>query len=144
MKTSTNYRKRRFGQVNEINVVPYIDVMLVLLVIFMVTAPLLTEGVNVELPQASAKPISSQETIPFIVHVDVEGQYYLNQNNEENVTLRDIQLKAAAVLTVNPDTLFLVRGDANVDFDSVIQAMVALQSAGVDDVGLVTRNPNNS
>ena len=144
MKTSTNYRKRRFGQVNEINVVPYIDVMLVLLVIFMVTAPLLTEGVNVELPQASAKPISSQETIPFIVHVDVEGQYYLNQNNEENVTLRDIQLKAAAVLTVNPDTLFLVRGDANVDFDSVIQAMVALHSAGVDDVGLVTRNPNNS
>ncbi len=144
MKTSTNYRKRRFGQVNEINVVPYIDVMLVLLVIFMVTAPLLTEGVNVELPQASAKPISSQETIPFIVHVDVEGQYYLNQNNEDNVTLRDIQLKAAAVLTVNPDTLFLVRGDANVDFDSVIQAMVALQSAGVDDVGLVTRNPNNS
>ena len=98
MKTSSNYRKRRFVQVNEINVVPYIDVMLVLMVIFMVTAPLLTEGVNVELPKASAKPISSQQTIPFVVHVNAEGQYYLNQNNQDNVTLRDIQLKAAAVL----------------------------------------------
>lgn len=144
MKTSSNYRKRRFVQVNEINVVPYIDVMLVLMVIFMVTAPLLTEGVNVELPKASAKPISSQQTIPFVVHVNVEGQYFLNQNNQDNVTLRDIQLKAAAVLTAKPDTLFLVRGDANVEFDSVIQAMVALQSAGVDDVGLVTRNPQNN
>ncbi len=144
MKTSSNYRKRRFVQVNEINVVPYIDVMLVLMVIFMVTAPLLTEGVNVELPKASAKPISSQQTIPFVVHVNAEGQYYLNQNNQDNVTLRDIQLKAAAVLTAKPDTLFLVRGDASVDFDSVIQAMVALQSAGVDDVGLVTRNPQNN
>ena len=144
MKTSSNYRKRRFVQVNEINVVPYIDVMLVLMVIFMVTAPLLTEGVNVELPKASSKPISSEQTIPFIVHVDVDGQYFLNQNNQDNFTLRDIQLKAAAVLTAKPDTLFLVRGDAKVDFDSVLQAMVALQSAGVDNVGLVTRNPQNN
>ncbi len=136
-----NSRRHRFSQVNEINVVPYIDVMLVLLVIFMVTAPLLTEGVKVELPQATAKPISGEETVPFVVHVNVSGEYYLNQNNEDVVTLRDIQIKAAAVLTANPNTLFLVRGDANVEFDSVIQAMVALQSAGVADVGLVTRNP---
>jgi len=137
-------RRTRFNQVNEINVVPYIDVMLVLLVIFMVTAPLLTEGVKVDLPQATSKPISVEETVPFVVHVTVDGEYFLNQNNTVPVQLRDIQLKAGAVLTANPETLFLVRGDAKVEFDTVIQAMVALQSAGVEDVGLVTRNPTDS
>jgi len=137
-------RRTRFNQVNEINVVPYIDVMLVLLVIFMVTAPLLTEGVKVDLPQATSKPIPVEETVPFVVHVTVDGEYFLNQNNTVPVQLRDIQLKAGAVLTANPETLFLVRGDAKVEFDTVIQAMVALQSAGVEDVGLVTRNPTDS
>ena len=128
---------------NEINVVPYIDVMLVLLVIFMVTAPLLTEGVKVDLPQATAKPIESAESTPFVVHVNSEGEYFVNQDNETTVTLQQIQAKAAAVKRVNPSTLFLVRGDANVNFDSVVQAMVALQAAGVEDVGIVTRNPRN-
>jgi biopolymer transport protein TolR len=134
-------RQRRHKQMNEINVVPYIDVMLVLLVIFMVTAPLLTEGVKVDLPQAKAKPITSDENIPFVVHVNKDGAYYVNQDVDNTVTLQQIQLKATAVKRANPDTTFLVRGDANVDFNSVIQAMVALQIAGVDDVGLVTKNP---
>ncbi len=125
---------------NEINVVPYIDVMLVLLVIFMVTAPLLTEGVNVKLPQAKARTITSEESIPFVVHVNAEGQYFVNQDADTAVTLRQIQLKAAAVKNVNPTTPFLVRGDRAVDFDAVVQAMVALQSAGVENVGIVTRN----
>ena len=137
----TVVRQRRLKQMNEINVVPYIDVMLVLLVIFMVTAPLLTEGVKVDLPQAQAKPITSDENIPFVVHVNKDGAYYVNQDVDNTVTLQQIQLKATAVKRANPDTTFLVRGDANVDFNSVIQAMVALQIAGVDDVGLVTKNP---
>ena len=137
----TIVRQRRHKQMNEINVVPYIDVMLVLLVIFMVTAPLLTEGVKVDLPQAKAKPITSDENIPFVVHVNKDGAYYVNQDVDNSVTLQQIQLKATAVKRANPDTTFLVRGDANVDFNSVIQAMVALQIAGVDDVGLVTKNP---
>ena len=137
----TVVRQRRLKQMNEINVVPYIDVMLVLLVIFMVTAPLLTEGVKVDLPQAKAKPITSDENIPFVVHVNKDGAYYVNQDVDNTVTLQQIQLKATAVKRANPDTTFLVRGDANVDFNSVIQAMVALQIAGVDDVGLVTKNP---
>ncbi len=137
----TVVRQRRHKQMNEINVVPYIDVMLVLLVIFMVTAPLLTEGVKVDLPQAQAKPIISDENIPFVVHVNKDGAYYVNQDVDNTVTLRQIQLKATAVKRANPDTAFFVRGDANVDFNSVIQAMVALQIAGVDDVGLVTKNP---
>ncbi len=134
------YQGRRRKMMNEINVVPYIDVMLVLLVIFMVTAPLLTEGVNVKLPEAASKAITSEESIPFVVHVTAEGDYYLNQDNENTVDLRQMQLKAAAVKEVNPLTPFLVRGDRDVNFDAVIQAMVALQAAGVDNVGLVTRN----
>ncbi len=129
---------------NEINVVPYIDVMLVLLVIFMVTAPLLTEGVKVDLPQATAKPIESEESIPFVVHVNAQGEYYVNQDADDPVTLQQLSVKAAAVLRANARTPFLVRGDANVDFDSVVQAMVALQAAGVDDVGLVTKNPTGN
>ena len=138
------YRQGRHKQMNEINVVPYIDVMLVLLVIFMVTAPLLTEGVKVELPKATAKPIQSEESIPFVVHVNVDGEYYVNQDSDDPVTLQELRVKAAAVLRANSNTPFLVRGDANVNFDSVIQAMVALQTAGVDDVGLVTRNPQTN
>ena len=137
-------KRQKHRQMNEINVVPYIDVMLVLLVIFMVTAPLLTEGVNVDLPQAKAKPIQSSESIPFVVHVTADGEYYVNQDKEQPVALNSIKLRAAAVLRSKPATPFLVRGDVNVDFDSVVQAMVALQAAGVDDIGLVTRNPTEN
>lgn len=126
---------------NEINVVPYIDVMLVLLVIFMVTAPLLTEGVEVNLPQASAKPIESEESLPFVVHVTEDGEYFLNQETEQSVGLNAIRIKAAAVKRARPTTSFLVRGDSDVSFDTIVQVMVALQGAGVDDIGLVTRNP---
>ncbi len=134
-------KRHKHRQMNEINVVPYIDVMLVLLVIFMVTAPLLTEGVKVDLPQASAKPIQSSESIPFVIHVTSTGEYYLNQESDQSVGLNEIKVKAAATMRAKPATPFLVRGDANVNFDSVVQAMVALQAAGVDDIGLITRNP---
>ena len=136
----SKYRTQRYRQMNEINVVPYIDVMLVLLVIFMITAPLLTEGVNVELPQAPAKPIVTEESIPFIVHVTADGEYFVNQEIDEAVTLRQIQLKAEAVRRVNPATAFMVRGDRNVPFDTVVKAMVALQTAGIHNVSIVTRN----
>ncbi len=134
-------KRHKHRQMNEINVVPYIDVMLVLLVIFMVTAPLLTEGVKVDLPQAKANPIQSSESVPFVVHVTSAGEYYLNQEKDESVGLNEIKVKAAAMMRSKPATPFLVRGDSSVDFDSVVQAMVALQAAGVEDIGLVTRNP---
>jgi len=137
-------RRRKNKQMNEINVVPYIDVMLVLLVIFMVTAPLLTEGVQVDLPKATAKPMQSSEDLPFVVHVTADGEYFVNQDNEQTVTLQQIQLKAAAVVRAKPATAFMVRGDANVNFDAVVQVMVALQLAGVDDVGIVTKNPHSN
>lgn len=137
-------QRRKHKQMNEINVVPYIDVMLVLLVIFMVTAPLLTEGVKVDLPKAKAKPIESAESIPFVVHVNATGEYFLNQDADRPVELKAIQIKAAATMRSKPTTPFLVRGDSNVNFDAVVQAMVALQAAGVEDIGLVTRNPANN
>ena len=131
-----HHRKRR--QLSEINVVPYIDVMLVLLVIFMVTAPLLMEGVQVDLPDVDARPVTEYSEEPFVVHVDSKGQYFLNDSTVSISELNEIRIKAAAVLRNNPETPFMVRGDRNVSYDAVVQAMVLLQQAGVASVGLVT------
>ncbi|MBL09189.1 MAG: protein TolR [Acidiferrobacteraceae bacterium] len=131
-----HHRKRR--QLSEINVVPYIDVMLVLLVIFMVTAPLLMEGVQVDLPDVDARPVTEDSEEPFVVHVDSKGQYFLNDSTVSISELNEIRIKAAAVLRNNPETPFMVRGDRNVSYDAVVQAMVLLQQAGVASVGLVT------
>jgi len=128
---------------SEINVVPYIDVMLVLLVIFMVTAPLLMEGVQVDLPEVDARPVTEDSSEPFVVHVDREGVYYLNDNREPVTQLNEIRVKAAAVLRSSPDTQFMVRGDRRVSYDAVVRAMVLLQQAGVPSVGLVTDSPGS-
>ncbi|MEA3291039.1 MAG: protein TolR [Pseudomonadota bacterium] len=140
MSYSTHRRKKRL--MGEINVVPYIDVMLVLLVIFMVTTPLLTEGVRVDLPQADAKQLDEEDAKePFLVTVDESGNFYLNDNEKQVQSAQEIRIKAAAVLRRNPETPFMVRGDRRVDYESVIQAMVLLQGAGVENIGLVTENP---
>jgi len=138
--SQTRYgRKKKL--MGEINVVPYIDVMLVLLVIFMVTAPLLSAGVKVDLPQAAAETIPEQEEEPFIVTVDVEGNLYLNDNEEAVAAPLDVQQAAAAVLARNPKLPFLVRGDTAANYGYVVQAMVLLQQAGVQSVGLITETP---
>jgi biopolymer transport protein TolR len=124
----------------EINVVPYIDVMLVLLVIFMVTAPLLTEGVKVDLPQAHARPVDENQPEPFQVVVDREGKLYLNEERNPTEAQR-VMAGAAAVLRRAPKTNFVVRGDREVRYEAVIQAMALLQQAGVPSVGLVTESP---
>lgn len=125
----------------EINVVPYIDVMLVLLVIFMVTAPLLSSGVKVDLPQAEAEIIPEQDEEPFVVTVDAEGNLYLNDNEDAVVGAEEVQRAAAAVLQRNPKLPFLVRGDRSADYGLVVEAMVLLQRAGVESVGLITETP---
>ena len=131
-----HHRKRR--QMSEINVVPYIDVMLVLLVIFMVTAPLLMEGVQVDLPDVNARPVTEDSNEPFVVHVDSKGNYFLNDSPTIVTQMNEIRIKAESVLRSNPETQFMVRGDRSVSYDSVVQAMVLLQQAGVASVGLVT------
>ncbi len=135
--SQTRYgRKKRL--MSEINVVPYIDVMLVLLIIFMVTAPLISTGVKIELPKAAAQPITDQDNEPFVVTVDADGNYYINDDETKILSNQEIEAKARAVLQVNPELPFLVRGDAAVKYSYVIQAMVLLQRAGVDSVGLIT------
>ncbi len=130
--------------VAEMNVVPYIDVMLVMLVIFMVTAPLLNQGVEVELPTASAKPLAPEQVDPLVVTVDAEGTMYLNIGGdpEEPVSAGDLQLRTAAVLRRRPDIAVMVRGDRSAAYEHVVNAMVLLQGAGAASVGLVTDLPD--
>jgi biopolymer transport protein TolR len=125
----------------EINVVPYIDVSLVLLIIFMVTAPLLQTGVDVELPNAQAKTVPQTDTPPLIVSVDSEGQYFIDvgDHKDEPVEAEELALRVAAVLRHKPGTAVMVRGDARVDYGKVVTVMAALQEAGVPNVGLMTR-----
>ncbi len=124
----------------EINVVPYIDVMLVLLVIFMITAPLLTEGVKVELPQADANPIQEEAQRPIVFTVDREGRYYVTYDDDKSVPLdeENLLLKAAALIRHNPRAPVLVKGDRRVTYDRVVRLMVLLQQAGAASVGLLT------
>ena len=127
----------------EINVVPYIDVMLVLLVIFMITAPLLTEGVKVDLPQADARPLQEDALRPIVFTVDREGRYYVTYDDDKSVPLDEQGLlqKAAALIRHNPRAPVLVRGDRGVVYDRVVHLMVLLQQAGASSVGLLT-DPN--
>jgi biopolymer transport protein TolR len=127
----------------DINVVPYIDVMLVMLVIFMITAPLLTQGVQVELPVAAAEPIEEADKEPLVVNVDAAGNLYLNvgETPEEPLDAETLMQNVAAVLRRQPQKSVLVRGDHAVDYGSVVSAMVLLQQAGVPSVGLVTEPP---
>lgn len=134
-------KKRR--AVAEINVVPYIDVMLVLLIIFMITAPIVQQGVKVELPKLSANSLPPEQQEPVILTVSETGDYYLNigDNLKKPVSEEVITQRIALVLKQKPQTPILVRGDKNVNYGSVTTAMVLLQSAGVEKVGLMTEQP---
>ncbi len=136
---STPMQKRKL--MGEINVVPYIDVMLVLLIIFMVTAPLLTQGVKVELPQAGAEPIADVPNHPpLVLSVDAEGNLYINVGDDEDepASAKDIVARTAAVLRNRPQTPVLVKADRAVAYGYVVGAMVLLQQGGADNVGFVT------
>ena len=128
---------------SEINVVPYIDVMLVLLVIFMVTTPLLTQGVAVELPQASSQPVPDRNKEPLIVTVDVNGDYYVSIGDDQDKPINHDQLvqRIAAVMQYKPGTPVLVRGDTKVEYGKVVIAMSLIQKAGAPSVGLLTEPP---
>lgn len=125
-----------------INVVPYIDVMLVLLIIFMVTAPLLTEGVKVQLPKTSSKPIEppADAPEPFLLTVDQEGNYYID-DDKRPITDEEVMRHAGGTLLAKPSTIFLVKGDKNVIYDQIIQALNLLRKVNIENVSLVTE-PN--
>jgi len=135
------YQRVRRRKVAEINVVPYIDVMLVLLIIFMVTAPLITQGVKVDLPQAAAETLDKDSKPPLVASVDAQGRYYitLGTNDKEPLSAEEVATLVKAHLAVNPGTPVVVNGDGAVSYNAVIQLMVLLQNvAGVPSVGLMT------
>ncbi len=135
------YNRKRRRRVAEINVVPYIDVLLVLLIIFMVTAPLVTQGVKVDLPQADSEPLDKDSKPPLVASVDAEGNYYLAVGTSKNEAMsgEEVAILVAAHLKKEPETPVVVNGDGAVSYDAVIQLMVLLQQvAGVPSVGLMT------
>ncbi len=134
------YVRKKRRPVAEINVVPYIDVMLVLLIIFMVTAPLVQQGIEVQLPKASANPLGKESKSPLIASVSSDGSYYLNVGESQGNPL-DVGQLAAIVesqLEKDPSIPVLVKGDGNVAYKHVVGLMVLLQKAGAPSVGLMT------
>ena len=134
-------RSRR--AVAEINVVPYIDVMLVLLVIFMATAPLLMQGVEVDLPEADSSPVSDSDAEPLIVSIDAQARLYLNlgASDDQALSMETVKQRVATVLKRNPEKAVMVWGDSAVPYGEVVVLMSELQDAGAPSVGLVTEAP---
>ena len=134
-------RTRKMRLMGEINVVPYIDVMLVLLIIFMVTAPLLTQGIEVELPKAGAEPLDpTQGADPLVLSVDADGKFYLNVGDDEDspVDPERIVKLTSVVLERSPETPVLLKADYRVPYGDVVSAMVLLQQGGARKIGFLT------
>ena len=136
-------RARHRRLMAEINVVPYIDVMLVLLIIFMITAPLLTQGITVDLPNAAAEPLDPEflrDNEPLVLSIDEEGLFYLNVGDDEQspVDAQTVVITTAAVLRRNVETPVLVKADQAVSYGRVVNGMVLLQQAGASAVGFLT------
>jgi len=142
-----NKRQRR-KPMAEINVVPYIDVMLVLLIIFMITAPMLTQGVNVDLPEATANAVAPSEdkSEPLIVSVDADGYFYvaIGDNQDQPVDAQELDVKVKAVLRRSPNTPVMVKGDNAANYGQVVTVMALLQLAGASSVGLITKQPETT
>jgi len=123
--------------------VPYIDVMLVLLVIFMITAPLLTQGVKVDLPRVASEPMPPSDNEPVIVSVDKAGDYYINfgEKQDSPVDAQTLVNRVGALLKYRPEIPIYVKGDQTVPYGRIVEVMALLQTAGVPNVGLVTKPP---
>ncbi len=136
-------RGRRRGRkqlVSEINVTPFVDVMLVLLIIFMVAAPLLTVGVPIDLPETQARALNS-ETQPITVSVNSQGQVYLQ---ETEIAIDEVVAKLEAIATTGYDERIYVRGDTNADYGTVMRVMARISAAGFKNLGLVTLQEQES
>lgn len=135
----------RKSPMSEINVVPYIDVMLVLLIIFMITAPLLSQGVKVDLPQVDSRPIEQSDKDPVIINVDKDGNFYIayGENSDQPVTPEELINRVNALLKYQPGIPILVGGDKNVPYGKVVELMALLQRAEVPTVGMITEPPEN-
>ena len=134
-----NLKRSSKEPMSEINVTPFVDVMLVLLIIFMVTAPLLTQGVQVDLPQANTNPLEQNQEEPLIVSIKADGSLYVNLSDKESPkSIEVIQSTVSKIVKAKPTTPVMVWGDAAVPYGEVVGLMAKLQEAGVNQVGLVT------
>lgn len=136
-------RTKRRKPMAEINVVPYIDVTLVLLIIFMITTPMLQTGVEVDLPQAQSAVVEQKDdTPPIVVSIKADGQYYIKAGSEEDDSIQpeEINARVVAVLTDKPATPVLINADTTVAYGTVVTVMAALKNAGVPSVGLMTKS----
>ncbi len=138
----SKHKKRKL--VAEINVIPYVDVTFVLLVVFMVTAPLLMQGVQVNLPAVNSAPIKSNDNDPFIVSIKNDGSYWIDQRGEnQNKNLNEIKQIIEKILSQSPEKQILIWGDEKVDYGSVVLLMSELQKVGATSVGLITDPPRD-
>lgn len=136
-------KKKKRSLVAEINVVPYIDVTLVLMVIFMITAPLLMQGVQVDLPKSNSSPMKESDQEPFIVSIKSDGSYWIDERGKNSPkSLELVKERVAKVIGQQPETPILVWGDSAVDYGVVVNLMSELQLAGATSVGLVTEPPS--
>ena len=127
----------------EINVVPYIDVMLVLLIIFMVLSPLLIQGIEVNLPQTDTTKMSVSSE-PLVISIDRDGAYYLNLGEEQlPISLEELRNKARIIFQANPEIEIVFKSDANVAFDYVAKGMAGIQSLGIEKIGIITSGYDN-
>ena len=127
----------------EINVVPYIDVMLVLLIIFMVLSPLLIQGIEVNLPKTDTTKMSVQNE-PLVISIDNNGNYFLNVGDESvTISLDELKRKSRVIFEANPEIEVVFQSDKDVAFDSVAKAMASVQSVGINKVGIVTSGYEN-
>ncbi|WP_273203907.1 protein TolR [Marinobacter subterrani] len=136
--------EQRRKPMSEINVVPYIDVMLVLLIIFMVTAPMMTQGVKVDLPETTSDPIQAEKNVEsVIVSVDANGAYYVEVGDEgsDPMSLAQVSERITKILSQRSSSEILVRGDEYVDYGTVVRLMAELQGAGASSIGLITESP---
>ena len=138
-------RRRRRTLLSDINVVPYIDVMLVLLVVFMIAAPLMVQGVLVNLPEALSEPLPREKNDPLIISIKPEGTFFLETQATKNTPLGldEVSIQVEKILKANPSLQVVVRGDGGVKYQKVMELMSVLQASGAEDVGLITQPPTS-
>ena len=132
---------RRRNLISDINVVPYIDVMLVLLVIFMISAPLMVQGIEVNLPEASSEALPVKNNEPLIVSIKKDGRIFLETESTKDkaITLDEMGNLVAKIFVNRPGLQVVIRGDADVQYDNVMKVMAQLQSSGASNIGLISQ-----
>ncbi len=138
--TGYRQRRRRYQAMSEINVTPFVDVMLVLLVVFMITAPLMSVGVPVDLPKSEAASMNTPDE-PLVISIDNKGRIFLQ---ESPIPLENLSARLAAVTGANPDTRIFVRGDKTIDYGKVMEVMGRISAAGYNKVSLLAELPDGT